>query len=249
MTLIPAPSPLPAAVLWDMDGTLIDSEPYWMRAETELVESFGGVWTHSDGLLMVGSGLWNSAAILQGRGVDLDTDTIVQTLTARVQEQLVQHGIPWRPGARELLHELKAAGVPTALVTMSVERMARQVVDLMDFAAFDTIVAGDMVTRSKPDPEAYLLAARTLGVDPAHCVAIEDSLPGVTAAVASGALTIAVPHIIDLPHSADYVRWESLADRGAADITELHLSHVAARAVGTAPALFPSTTVKDALTA
>ena len=74
------------AVLWDMDGTLVDTEPYWMAAEVELVESFGGHWTHDDGLMLVGSGLWNSAAIIQARGVAMDTDSIVDWLTNRVQE-------------------------------------------------------------------------------------------------------------------------------------------------------------------
>lgn len=225
MTPILANSALPAAVLWDMDGTLVDSEPYWMRAETELVGSFGGSWTHADCMQLVGSGLWNSAAILQAHGVDMPADAIVSWLTSRVQEQLAEGGIPWRPGARELLRELKAAGIPTALVTMSIERMARQVAELAEHPdlgdAFDTIVAGDMVTDSKPHPEAYLTAARTLGVDPARCIAIEDSLPGVASAVASGALTIAVPHQIDLPESNDYVRWESLAGRGLADLIAL----------------------------
>lgn len=228
VTPIPANSALPAAVLWDMDGTLVDSEPYWMRAETELVGSFGGTWTHEDCMQLVGSGLWNSAAILQSHGVDMPADAIVAWLTSRVQEQLAEGGIPWRPGARELLQELKAAGIPTALVTMSVERMARQVADLADLpavgAAFNTIVAGDMVTDSKPHPEAYLTAARTLGVDPAECIAIEDSVPGVASAVASGALTIAVPHQIDLPESPDYVRWDSLAGRGVADLLSLFAS-------------------------
>jgi len=225
VTPIPANSALPAAVLWDMDGTLVDSEPYWMRAETELVGSFGGVWTHDDCMQLVGSGLWNSAAILQSRGVDMTADAIVHWLTSRVQDQLAEGGVPWRPGARELLQALKEAGIPTALVTMSVERMARQVAALAAFSpedvAFDTIVAGDMVVKSKPHPEAYLTAARTLGVDPARCIAIEDSIPGVASAVASGALTIAVPHQIDLPESADYVRWQSLAGRGLPDLLAL----------------------------
>ena len=225
VTPILANSALPAAVLWDMDGTLVDSEPYWMRAETELVGSFGGVWTHEDCMQLVGSGLWNSAAILQSRGVDMTADAIVHRLTSRVQDQLAEGGVPWRPGARELLQALKEADIPTALVTMSVERMARQVAALAAFspadAAFDTIVAGDMVVKSKPHPEAYLKAAHTLGVDPARCIAIEDSIPGVASAVASGALTIAVPHQIDLPESADYVRWQSLAGRGLPDLLAL----------------------------
>lgn len=220
--MFPEISPLPAAVLWDMDGTLVDTEPYWMQAETDLVASFGGVWTHADCMLLVGSGLWNSAGILQDRGVDMDADAIVQWLTDRVQEQLAQHGLPWRPGARELLAALREAGVPTALVTMSVGRMARQVAELIDFPAFDTIVAGDMVTHCKPHPEAYLQAAATLGVDPEHCVAIEDSAPGIAAAVAAGTIAIAVPHQLDLPESVQYTRWPTLSGRTIGDVVELY---------------------------
>ncbi|TFB49566.1 HAD family hydrolase [Cryobacterium tagatosivorans] len=204
-----------------MDGTLVDTEPYWMVAETELVESFGGVWTHADCMLMVGSGLWASAAILQDRGVDMDADAIVHWLTDRVQAQLAEHGVPWRPGARELLAELKDAGIPMALVTMSVERMARQIADLIDFAAFETIVAGDMVTHSKPHPEAYLAAAAFLGVEPAHCIAVEDSAPGVAAAVAAGAVVIGVPHLIELPESVHYTLWPTLSGRTVAGLSEL----------------------------
>jgi len=219
---VPTPASLPAAVLWDMDGTIVDTEPYWMRAETELVAEFGGVWSHDDGMLLVGSGLWNSAAILQSRGVDLTPDAIVARLTDRVSEQLAQHGVPWRPGSRELLQALKAAGVPTALVTMSVERMARQIIDLIDFAAFDVVVAGDMVDNSKPHPDPYLVAADRLGVDPAHCIAIEDSVPGAASAVAAGTITIAVPHQIDLPESVFYTRWPTLDGRTIHDIAALY---------------------------
>ncbi|MDJ0377705.1 HAD family hydrolase [Cryobacterium sp. PH31-L1] len=230
---LPTPASLPAAVLWDMDGTIVDTEPYWMRAETELVAEFGGVWTHDDGMLLVGSGLWNSAAILQSRGVDLTADAIVARLTDRVQEQLAEHGIPWRPGSRELLQQLKAAGVPTALVTMSVERMARQIIDLIDFAAFDVVVAGDMVENSKPHPDPYLVAARHLGVNPAECISIEDSVPGVASAVAAGTITIAVPHQIDLPESAVYTRWSTLDGRTIHDIAALF--HSSERSDSTAP--------------
>ncbi|MBG6214108.1 MULTISPECIES: HAD family hydrolase [unclassified Cryobacterium] len=219
---LPAPASLPAAVLWDMDGTIVDTEPYWMRAETELVAEFGGVWTQDDGMLLVGSGLWNSAAILQSRGVELTPNAIVARLTDRVQEQLAEHGIPWRPGSRELLQALKAAGVPTALVTMSVERMARQIIDLIDFPAFDVVIAGDMVANSKPHPDPYLVAADRLGVDPRLCIAIEDSVPGVASAVAAGTITIAVPHQIDLPESMSYTRWPTLVGRTLLDISALY---------------------------
>lgn len=212
----------PAAVLWDMDGTLVDTEPYWMQAETDLVESFGGTWTHDDCMMLVGSGLWTSATILQDHGVDMEADAIVEWLTARVQLQLSEQGVPWRPGARELLVQLKDAGIPTALVTMSMLSMAQQVADLVGFPAFDTIVSGDMVTHSKPHPEAYLAAATTLGVDPEHCIAIEDSVPGVAAGVASGAITVAVPHQIPLPESALYSLWPTLHGRTVADLATLY---------------------------
>jgi HAD superfamily hydrolase (TIGR01509 family) len=205
-----------------MDGTLVDTEPYWMRAEHELVESFGGTWTHADAMLLVGSGLLGSAAILQNRGVNLAADAIVDTLTTRVQEQLASAGIPWRPGAHELLTELHAAGMPMALVTMSEQRMARQIAGIVGFDAFTTIVSGDMVAQSKPHPESYLLAAGVLGVDPVHCVAIEDSLPGVAAAVASGAVVVAVPHMVPIEPSEHYTRLDTLAGTTLTHLTELY---------------------------
>jgi len=212
----------PAAVLWDMDGTLVDTEPYWMRAEGELVTSFGGVWTHEDAMLLVGAGLWDSALILQSHGVTLEADAIVQRLTNRVQEQLRDEGVPWRPGARELLRQVVDAGIPTALVTMSVERMARQIVDAIDFPAFSHIVSGDTVTMPKPDPEAYLTAAGLLGVAPEHCVAIEDSPPGLAAALAAGTISIAVPHQLPLPESAMYTRWSTLEGHTVSDLRTLY---------------------------
>ncbi|GAB3578304.1 HAD family hydrolase [Leifsonia lichenia] len=217
MTSLTPPSP-PAAVFWDMDGTLVDTEPYWMASEVELVSSFGGVWTHEDGLQLVGLGLWNSAEILRAHGVDLSADEIVQWLTNRVQQKLDTDGVPWRPGARELLADLRERGIPTALVTMSVRRMAEQIVAKIPFDAFDVIVSGDEVTEAKPHPEPYLRAAELLGVDPVDAVAIEDSLVGLTSAVASGAATIGVPHIVALPESAEHTLWESLAGKTADDI-------------------------------
>jgi HAD superfamily hydrolase (TIGR01509 family) len=209
---------MPAAVFWDMDGTLVDTEPYWMASEQELVGSFGGTWTHDDGLLLVGLGLWNSAEILQSRGVELSADEIVHWLTERVRERLVTQGVPWRPGARELLQSLRERGVRTALVTMSVRSMAEQIVSAIPFDAFDVIVSGDEVGEPKPHPEPYLRAAELLGVEPAEAVAIEDSLVGLSSAVASGATTIGVPHIVPLPASDEHTLWESLAGRTADDV-------------------------------
>ena len=204
-----------------MDGTLVDTERYWMAAEEELVESFGGRWTHEDALGLVGSGLWESARVFQAAGVDLDADTIVARLTARVQEQLAEHGVPWRPGARELLEALRQASVPTALVTMSVRSMADDVVRAIPFEAFDVIVTGDAVDNAKPHPEPYLAAAAALGVDVHDCVAIEDSPAGLTSAWSAGAVAVGVPNFISLDEAPAHVLWSTLADKSVADVVAL----------------------------
>ncbi|MFF1541508.1 HAD family hydrolase [Microbacterium sp. NPDC058269] len=218
----------PSAVLWDMDGTLVDTEPYWMAAETALVESFGGSWSHEDALQLVGSGLIDSAVILQNAGVAMEAEAIVSHLTDVVQESLRTQGVPFRPGARELLRDLREAGIPTGLVTMSLRRMALNVVDLIDFEAFDIVVAGDDVDNPKPHPEPYLQAAALLDVDIAEVIVIEDSPTGVRAGLASGALTLAVPHIVPLDHLGAHELWDTLDGRGAHDLTDLFDSNTAA---------------------
>jgi HAD superfamily hydrolase (TIGR01509 family) len=187
-----------------MDGTLVDSEPYWLQAESDLVHAAGGVWTEEDGLQLVGSGLERSALILQSRGVDLSVEQIVLTLTERVRKQIGET-VPWRPGSRELLLELREAGIPTALVTMSRRTMALDVANALGFVGFDVVVAGDDVANAKPHPEPYLTAAARLGVDIAACVALEDSEPGVASAVAAGATVYALPLHIPLPPSPAYL--------------------------------------------
>lgn len=210
----------PLAVLWDMDGTIVDTEPMWMRAETELVESFGGAWSHEQGLQLVGNGLYDSAAILIAAGVQLEPLEVIHWLTEHVQAQL-EDGPPWRPGARELLAALRETAVPTGLVTMSFRGMAVQVAEAIGFPAFDVIVAGDDVTHHKPHPEPYLRAAAQLGVPIEGCVAIEDSITGVASAVASGAATVAVPFIVPIPESPAYEIWPTLAGRGVQDLADV----------------------------
>lgn len=211
----------PSAVLWDMDGTLVDTEPYWMAAETALVESFGGSWSHEDALELVGSGLLDSAVILQRAGVAMEAQAIVDHLTDAVQDSLRTSGVPFRPGARELLRDLRSAGIPTGLVTMSLRRMALSVVDLIDFEAFDLVVAGDDVDNPKPHPEPYLQAAALLDVDITDVIVIEDSPTGVRAGLASGALTLAVPHIVPLDHLGAHELWPTLAGKSAEDLSDL----------------------------
>ncbi|CAH0179016.1 MULTISPECIES: HAD family phosphatase [unclassified Microbacterium] len=212
----------PQAVLWDMDGTLVDTEPYWMAAETALVESFGGTWSHEQALQLVGSGLHESAEILRAAGVDMDADAIVSHLTDAVRELLETQGVPFRPGARELLRDLQVAGIPSALVTMSLGRMARSVIDLIDFPAFDVVVPGDEVDYPKPHPEPYLKASRLLDIDIADALVIEDSPTGLRAGIASGAVTLGVPHIVPLDGLGAHALWPTLEGRTAGDIVDLY---------------------------
>jgi len=201
-----------------MDGTLVDTEPYWHEAQIALVGSFGGSWTQSDGDSLIGTGLEHSARVIRNHGVDLSLPEIIDYQTTFVLERVAQN-VPWRPGARELLAALKHAGVPTALVTMSYRRMADFMVERIDFSAFDVIVAGDEVGHAKPHPEPYLRGASLLGVDILDCVAIEDSPPGLASAMASGAVSIGVEHAAPLEHGAGYVRLDTLAGVTVDDLT------------------------------
>jgi HAD superfamily hydrolase (TIGR01509 family) len=207
-----------------MDGTLVDTEPYWMAAETPLVESFGGTWSHEQALGLVGLGLDDAARIFQSAGVRMAVDDITAHLTDSVMHQLATKGVPFRPGARELLASLRAAGIKTALVTMSLRRMATSVVDLIDFDAFDVVIAGDDVTRPKPFPDPYLQACQELGVEPADTVAIEDSPNGLRAAVASGAASLGVPLMISLEGVGAHAIWPTLEGKTAADLASFHAS-------------------------
>jgi len=208
-----------------MDGTLVDTEPYWMAAEGPLVESYGGTWTKEQALHMVGLGLEDAARLLQDAGVRMDVAAIVQHLTDEVLASLLRDGVPFRPGARELLKALKDVGVKTALVTMSMRRMAQTVVDLIDFDAFDVIVAGDDVTRPKPYPDPYLQGSELLGVDPHQVVAIEDSPNGLRAAVASGAVTLGVPLMVSLTGVGAHALWPTLEGRTVGDLADLYTDH------------------------
>jgi HAD superfamily hydrolase (TIGR01509 family) len=183
-----------------MDGTLIDSEPYWMASEDSLAKSYGGTWTEADAHATIGKSLYDSSAMLRKRfGIeDLSVQEVIDRMTNEVIENLRQN-LPFRPGALELLVELKKRGIKTALVTMSMRSMAQTVADAIGFEAFDVIVAGDEVTQGKPHPEPYLRAAELLGVDIRDCVAFEDSSTGLQSAESAGAHTIGIPNLIPLP--------------------------------------------------
>jgi HAD superfamily hydrolase (TIGR01509 family) len=214
-------SDLPTAVLWDMDGTLIDSEPYWLASESAFAAAHDSNWDHDDGLGVIGMSLYESSKLLKARvGSPLEPQQIIDQITDGVLQQLEQ-SIPWRPGARELLKLLKDNNVKTALVTGSMHRMAQKVADQIGFDAFDVIVGGDDVVKGKPHPESYLMAAQLLGVDPTDCVAFEDSLTGITAAEAAGTKAVGIAHIVEIPMSEGRILWPTLQGVGLEDLRAL----------------------------
>jgi len=212
---------LPAAVLWDMDGTLVDSEHYWLSSEQTLAAEHQEPWSEQDGLDLVGMSLYDSSKIIKQKiGSSLEPEQIIQRLTDSVVAKLAV-SIPWRPGAQELLRELKKHNIKTALVTMSMSRMAHQVVEQIPFKAFDVVVAGDDVVQGKPHPEAYLKAAELLGVSPGECVAFEDSIAGLRSAEAAGTIAIGIPNIIPIPEQAGRIIWPTLEGVRVADLRKL----------------------------
>ncbi len=181
-----------------MDGTLVDTEPYWIECEYALVESYGGTWSDELAHAQVGNDLIETGrALVEHGGVPLEPAQIVERLLDGVVER-IRSRLPWRPGARELLEELYELRVPCALVTMSWRRFADAVVDSLPPGRFAALVTGDEVERPKPFPDPYLVAARLLGQAPADCVAIEDSPKGVASAVAAGVPTLAVQNFVAL---------------------------------------------------
>ncbi|WP_437773578.1 HAD family hydrolase [Arthrobacter sp. KNU40] len=183
------------AVLWDMDGTLVDTEPHWLAAQTELAQEHGITWTTHDARATVGQAMPVTAAILRESGVALSFTEIIDDLIERVVAKL-QGGIPWLPGAERILAELVAQHIPSALVTMAFSPVATRVAAAAPIGTFHAVIAGDSVQQGKPHPAPYLAAADLLGVDPARCVAVEDSVNGTTSAQAAGMEVVVVPGIV-----------------------------------------------------
>jgi HAD superfamily hydrolase (TIGR01509 family) len=192
-----------------------------MKSEIELAARHGASWTEEDGKSLVGMALKDSTRLMGERfGVELDPDQTISDLTDSVTA-LLRQDIPWRPGAQELLRELRKKGVKTALVTMSLRRMAVQVVEAIPFHAFDVIVAGDDVIHGKPHAEPYLKAAALLGLDPRDCVAFEDSISGILSAEAAGTKAVGIPNVVTIPRNPDRILWDTLEGKTLKDLKKL----------------------------
>jgi HAD superfamily hydrolase (TIGR01509 family) len=206
-----------------MDGTLVDTEPYWIESEYDLVHKHGGTWSREHALSLVGNDLLESGRYIREHGgIDLEPAQIVEELLDRVVAK-VEDQVPWRPGAVDLLADLRADGVPCAMVTMSYRRFVAPVLAALPADTFGIVVTGDAVSQGKPHPEPYHKAAALLGVEPAATLAIEDSNTGARSAEAAGCTVLVVPnHVPVLPGDRRVFR-ESLEGLTSRSLRELVL--------------------------
>jgi HAD superfamily hydrolase (TIGR01509 family) len=200
--------PPPQAVLWDFDGTLVDTASVWFGAERAVVAALGGpAWTPEGSARIHGFSMRDGTAALiehSGRTGEVDPDWGVGFMEDYVLNVLPETAIEWRPGALDLVAELERRGIPQAVVSMSTEAILRAAMSGLDRIPFAEIVGGDHVERGKPHPEPYLTAAARLGVDPASCVAFEDSLEGRASAEAAGCFVVAIH--FHYPHDSAHGR-------------------------------------------
>ncbi len=184
---------LPAALLFDLDGTLVETEHLWQRAQKEVFESLGGTWSAKLNERLMGAGLlWGAELMADLTASERSASSIGEQLLDRMV-QLVQDGGAYpRPGAVGALRLAARLQIPVAIVTSSYRTLAVASLAALERSKFELIVTGDQVKKPKPDPEAYLLAAQQLGVPISRSVAFEDSPVGIESALLSGAATVAV---------------------------------------------------------
>jgi HAD superfamily hydrolase (TIGR01509 family) len=210
-----------AAVLFDMDGLLVDTEPLWFETETEVMARLGVQWTAQDQEALLGGSMEGSVAYMLAKATRPASPHDVERWLSQGMLGRVRDGrVEIRPGARELLTAVAAAGLPHALVTSSLRPFAEAVLAGTGFR-FPVTVCGNDVPTSKPDPAPYVLAAKLLEVAPARCVALEDSPNGVASATAAGCAVVAVPSFVDIPPAPGRLVVASLLDVSVATLRDL----------------------------
>lgn len=214
-----------------MDGTLIDSEKVWDRSLGDLMGHIGGGSLSTQARReSIGGSLWSSVRIcFREAGRDPSTVSEAEMIAAgewlftRTGE-LFGEGLPWRPGARELLGTLREAGVPAALVTNTIRSLAELALDTLGRENFAATVCGDEVAHPKPAPDVYRRAAELLGLDPARCLAVEDSPTGAVSAEGAGCVVLVVPCEVPVPGGPQRVQRDSLTGVTLGDLARIHAS-------------------------
>lgn len=187
------------AVLWDMDGTLIDSEPIWIAEETRLMEEIGVKWSEEDALHCLGGPLERVDSYMRSRsGNNHAPLELAHELIDRMVVRL-SNRIEFSPGAKELLEQLHQEGIPMALVSASTRKIMDAALFSIGREFFLFTCSADDVKKTKPDPEGYIEAAKRLDVRIENSLIIEDSKTGMSAAIASGAYVLGLPHLTELP--------------------------------------------------
>lgn len=213
------------AVLWDMDGTLVDSEKLWDIALAALYAEMGGELRSEVRDALVGSSADNTIRIIYADlGLEpnpramAETDRWLHDYTA----ELFDGGLPWCPGARELLDALAADETPMALVTNTVRRLTDRALNTIGRHYFSVTVCGDEVARGKPAPDAYRRAAELLDLPTADCLAIEDSVTGSAAAEQAGCPVLVVPNDVAVPGGPRRHQVRSLENLDVAGLRRVH---------------------------
>ncbi len=214
-----------SAVLFDMDGLLVNTEPVWLEVEHATLAALGGTWSEADQRAIMGASMAHATAYIRGISpTDTTDEQVADLLISSMLERLEGAEIPIQPGAGELLTAVAGSGLPFALVSASV----RPIVDLVlaflarsGLPVFPVSVAGDEVARSKPDPMPYLHAADLLGIDISRAIVLEDSLNGVRSAWSAGATVVAVPHAVPVAAGERIVVRESLVGLDLAGLAAL----------------------------
>ncbi len=211
------------AVFFDMDGLMVDSEPEWFLSEIEVTKPFGYTWLETDQIACLGGPLSKVGQYMfdkcgQKQSPEFFTQTLIDTQVARMRGNT-----PTIPGAVELVRELQSHGVKTALVSASPRNIVDAVLDNLGHDLFPFSISSDDVVKTKPDPEAYLKAADMSGTNISNCLVFEDSITGMSAAMASGAYLVAVPHFVSIEESARVRVIKSLEQLSFAKLTDLKL--------------------------
>lgn len=209
------------AVLFDMDGLLVDTEPQWFAAESQTIAELGGVWGKQQQVELLGSNLSFAARyMIEHTNSSLDEATVTHILLQNMSSQLAT-SVTFQPGALDLLDSLVSAGIALALVTSSVRVHVDAVLNHLPHQPFAHLVTAEDVPNLKPHPDPYLSALRLLGASAERSVVLEDSPAGVSAAEAAGCGVVAVPSVVPIEPRPKRLVVQSLVDVDIAMLREL----------------------------